>query len=52
VRAAGFRNTVAHAYEHLDMTRVYRAAADGPQDLVAFLARLRDLLASDREDGR
>ena len=43
-RAAGFRNTVAHAYENLDMARVYRAAKEGPRDLVAFLARVRDLL--------
>ena len=42
--AAGFRNLVAHAYEDLDMERVYRAAAEGPADLRAFLARLRDLL--------
>jgi uncharacterized protein YutE (UPF0331/DUF86 family) len=45
VRAAGFRNVVAHAYEHLDMARVYRAALDGPPDLRAFLAALRDALA-------
>lgn len=44
-RAAGFRNLVAHAYEGLDMERVHRAAAEGPADLRAFLARLRDLLA-------
>src|SRR5438552_12362704 len=37
-RAAGFRNIVAHAYEQLDMARVYRAAHDGPSDLRAFLA--------------
>jgi uncharacterized protein YutE (UPF0331/DUF86 family) len=42
-RAAGFRNVVAHAYERLDMARVHRAAQDGPPDLLAFLARLRDL---------
>jgi uncharacterized protein YutE (UPF0331/DUF86 family) len=44
-RAAGFRNLVAHAYESLDMERVHRAATEGPADLRAFLARLRDLLA-------
>jgi predicted nucleotidyltransferase len=38
VRAAGFRNVVAHAYEQLDMTRVYRAAINGPADLRAFFA--------------
>lgn len=42
VRAAGFRNIVAHAYESLDMRRVYEAANTGPSDLVAFLAVLRD----------
>jgi uncharacterized protein YutE (UPF0331/DUF86 family) len=44
-QAAGFRNLVAHAYERLDMERVHRAALEGPVDLRAFLARLRDLLA-------
>lgn len=43
-RAAGFRNTIAHAYESLDMVRVYRAAKEGPRDLLAFLARVRDSL--------
>lgn len=38
--AAGFRNVVAHAYEQLDMTRVYRAAREGPADLLAFLGAL------------
>ena len=42
VRAAGFRNLVAHAYETLDMRRVHDAAVSGPADLVAFLAILRD----------
>jgi uncharacterized protein YutE (UPF0331/DUF86 family) len=37
---AGFRNVVAHAYERLDMARVYRAAREGPADLRAFLAAL------------
>ncbi|MEW5983141.1 MAG: DUF86 domain-containing protein [Acidobacteriota bacterium] len=46
VRAAGFRNTVAHAYEALDMARVHRAARHGPPDLLAFLAALRDRLAA------
>jgi len=40
IRAAGFRNQVAHAYEKLDMTRVHRAAVEGPADLRAFLAKL------------
>lgn len=43
-RAAGFRNLVAHAYERLDMARVHQAATDGPADLEAFLAALRDRL--------
>ena len=42
VKAAGFRNVVAHAYDTIDMQRVYRAAIDGPADLRAFLARLRE----------
>lgn len=41
-RAAGFRNLVAHAYEHLDMRRVHEAASNGPAELLAFLAALRD----------
>ncbi len=40
VRAAGFRNVVAHAYESLDLKRVHQAATDGPADLLAFLGRL------------
>lgn len=43
-RAAGFRNVVAHAYERLDMTRVHRAARDGPDDLRAFLGALSRLV--------
>ncbi len=42
VRASGFRNVVAHAYAALDMARVFRAATEGPPDLRAFLAALRD----------
>lgn len=45
VRASGFRNVVAHAYEQLDMVRVHRAARDGPADLRRFLGVVRDLLA-------
>lgn len=44
VRAAGFRNLVAHAYEKMDMSRVYRAAAEGPADLRAFLGVLGTLV--------
>jgi uncharacterized protein YutE (UPF0331/DUF86 family) len=40
VRAAGFRNVVAHAYESLDMARVHAAATRGPADLRALLAAL------------
>lgn len=43
-RAAGFRNLVAHAYGTLDMARLYEAASNGPADLRAFLARLRNLI--------
>jgi uncharacterized protein YutE (UPF0331/DUF86 family) len=43
VRAAGFRNVVAHAYENLDMARVYRAATTGPSDLRAFVQILAQL---------
>jgi uncharacterized protein YutE (UPF0331/DUF86 family) len=42
-RAAGFRNLVAHAYEDLDMARVYRSATQGPADLRAFLAAMASL---------
>lgn len=37
VKAAGFRNLIAHAYEDLDMGVVFRAARTGPADLRAFL---------------
>jgi uncharacterized protein YutE (UPF0331/DUF86 family) len=47
VSAAGFRNVVAHAYDTLDMSRVYRAATHGPADLRAFLAVLRDRATPD-----
>lgn len=40
IRAAGFRNVVAHNYDQLDMDRVYLAAREGPADLRAFLAAL------------
>lgn len=43
-RAAGFRDVVAHVYDTLDMTRVHRAATEGPDDLRAFLRALRDRL--------
>ncbi len=40
VRAAGFRNVVAHAYERLDLARVFEAATRGPADLRAFVAAI------------
>lgn len=43
VRAAGFRNLVAHAYASIDLARVHEAARHGPADLRAFVARVRDL---------
>lgn len=46
VRAAGFRNVVAHAYDTLDMQRVHDAAVRGPADLLALLTRLRDRIAT------
>jgi uncharacterized protein YutE (UPF0331/DUF86 family) len=46
VAAAGFRNVVAHAYESIDLRRVHEAATHGPADLRAFLAAIRDRLAS------
>ena len=42
VRAAGFRNLVAHAYESLDLKRVHQAATDGPGDLLQLLGRLEN----------
>lgn len=42
-RAAGFRNVVAHAYESIDLRRVFDAAQKGPDDLRAFLKALRDV---------
>lgn len=47
VRAAGFRNVVAHAYDTLDMRRVHAAAFEGPADLRAFLAAIRDWIELD-----
>lgn len=46
-RAAGFRNVIAHAYEALDMNRVYVAAKEGPADLRRFLTIVRDLAADE-----
>jgi len=42
VRAAGFRNVVAHAYESLDLRRVHQAATNGPAGLLQFLGRLKN----------
>lgn len=41
-RAAGFRNLVVHAYEGLDLARVFVIAQKGPADLRRFLAAIRD----------
>jgi uncharacterized protein YutE (UPF0331/DUF86 family) len=38
VKAAGFRNLVAHAYESVDLRRVHDAATQGPVSLRALLA--------------
>lgn len=46
VRAAGFRNVLVHAYADLDLARVHAAAVAGPDDLLAFLAAMRDRLAA------
>lgn len=43
-RAAGFRNVLVHAYAELDLARVHDAAVQAPDDLLAFLAALRDRL--------
>jgi uncharacterized protein YutE (UPF0331/DUF86 family) len=45
-RAAGFRNVVAPADESIDMKIVHDAARQGPADLHAFLARVRDIARS------
>jgi len=45
VRAAGFHDVVAHAYEALDMQRAHAAAMNGPADLRAFLAFFRDRMS-------
>lgn len=36
--AVGFRNRIVHAYEDLDLKKVYAIAQTGPSDLKAFLA--------------
>lgn len=40
VQAVGFRNLVAHAYDHLDLGLVWEAAVRGPDDLRAFVRAL------------
>lgn len=42
VLAAGSLNIVVHAYADLDLARVHDAATRGPDDLITFLARIRD----------
>lgn len=39
-KAAGFRNVIAHAYDALDMARVWDAASHGPADLRALILAL------------
>lgn len=41
-RAAALRNLIVHAYADLDLRRVHAAASHGPDDLLAFLAAMRD----------
>ena len=41
-RAAAFRNLLVHADASLDLRRVHAIALQGPDDLRAFLAALRD----------
>ncbi len=38
--AAGFRNRIVHAYEDLDMQKIYQIAHTGPDDLRAFFAAI------------
>ena len=38
--AAGFRNRIVHAYEKLDMHKIYLIAQQGPSALPAFLSRI------------
>ena len=42
--AHSLRHVIAHAYDHLDVSRVHRAAREGPRDLEAFLSALADRL--------
>ncbi len=37
VRAVGFRNVIAHAYESLDLGQLWDAGSEGPRDLRAFM---------------
>lgn len=39
--AAGFRNRIVHAYEDLDMSKIYLIAKKGPEDLRHFLSAAR-----------
>jgi len=42
--AAGFRNRIVHAYEELDMQKVYKIAYEGVNDLRTFFAVLAAIL--------
>ncbi len=48
--AAGFRNRIVHAYEKLDMRKVYLIAQNGPSDLKAFLASAKKWIASSQNN--
>ncbi len=41
-QTADLHHAIAHAYNTLDMERVYRTAREGPADLRAFLAALQE----------
>jgi uncharacterized protein YutE (UPF0331/DUF86 family) len=45
--AAGFRNRLVHAYESLDMQKIYKIAQTGPQDIKDFLAQMASLYGRD-----
>lgn len=45
--AAGFRNRIVHAYEDLDMSKVYLIATKGPEDLRQFLLAARKWISQE-----
>jgi uncharacterized protein YutE (UPF0331/DUF86 family) len=42
-RAADFHDLMVHACDSIDLARIHGVATNGPRDLRAFLATLRDL---------